>query len=229
MSFRRVMTAAAVSAAAAVIATSSIASAAPAPSPGAIQLTGDRLESALLPVSFFGSGYARYGGIFSSGNQLESTTVYENIAAMSCSAFWGEFSASGYGETSLVTDAIDDVNLPQDYDQIIYQFASPPAASSFYSAEYKKYAKCRAFEEPGDDPAGITQSVITKKVAGHHAFLVSQVVHEPDNPTEYYFLVVTDGADVFIVQALDVSNTDPGDPSPSTVITKLISRVSALR
>jgi hypothetical protein len=213
--------------------------AASAATPGSVQVTGNQLKSALLPASYFGSGYAG-SGAFSTGGHLEPGPALYTPAKLSCADFWGLFDAIGYGETALASGSEQYLSGPLQnldqalyYTQAVYQLPGSRAATALYDAEYAKYAACRSFTVSGGhgQSVHVEQSVSKTHVDGHPAFLVTQneVFSETSGSLKPYMLIAVDGADIFLVQASDPAGKVPASPSDATVIAKLITRVAALR
>jgi hypothetical protein len=152
---------------------------------------------------------------------------------MSCRDFWALLGAAGYGETATASDILVNAKA-QVYRQIVYQFASARAASSFFGQEEAKYPKCRSFAISN---RGVTLRVTVKsmsktRIGGHQAFQVAQTdsfSNLPANPLYSYLSFTVDGADVFIVTAENGRNSPPANPSLSAFTLRLIARVAALR
>lgn len=216
----------------AVLAIFALAPAASAATPGAHQVTGAKLATALVPASSFGHGY-KASPVNDSGNALEPSGVVFNIATMHCNSFWGIFGSIGLGESATASDYVSNTRGSL-YQQIVYQFASGHAASSLYRAAYARYGACRTMTVSFDHNQITTKlrSESKTRVGRLSAFLVIQSeTFSPGHGVTLYSstLFTVDGNDAFIVTALLPSSGTPRSPSETAVITRLISRVAALR
>lgn len=222
----------ALAAATAAMAIFALAPAASAATPGAHQVTGAKLGTALVPASAFGRGYQASARI-SSGNVLEQPRAFHNIATLSCGSFWAIFGTIGLGETATAMDFVNNSRTVAGYQQSVYQFPSARAASSLYKAAYAKYGKCRSMTITNNHSRLFVKlrSESKTRVKGLSAFQVTQTETFSDvtGVTLYSFtLFVVDGDDAFIVDATLPAAGPPRSPSETSVITRLISRVSAL-
>jgi PknH-like extracellular domain len=236
VSFRVKASAAAFTAAACML----LAPTAMAASHGPIQVTGKQLKSALLPASDFPSGYTA-SGEHDSGRSLQHGGVYQ-LPSMSCKQFWLAAGipgiAVGFGQTAYAGDLVgsnsDSVSVFEVFQQSVYQFASTHAASSFFSQLSAKYRLCPSLSE--SDTKGGTlhwtvRSRSTQHIGGHQALQLAET--ETDSsvagvPTPIYVLYTINGTDVYTINTALVTGTSP-QPAESSLILKLIARVSALR
>jgi hypothetical protein len=206
-----------------------------------VQVSGNKLKSALLPASTFGSGF-KLDGTFSTGKSLWHQKARNHVLTMSCADFengglglFGESAAAG--SVSDNQDASADAAFPNVellYEQAVYQFPSIKAASAFYNQAHAKYAKCTSFSEKiADDPASGTldTTLLTMsktKVGKYQAFQLNQGVTISDFPgfsLNLNTLVTVAGTDVFIVTNFSGTN----DPVPASAMLKLVSRAIKLR
>ncbi len=115
----------------------------PKPAP---QVTGVRLQSALLPASAFGDGFTATDRL-NTGNKLWSTRTRIKPSSLSCVNFETYVFVGGFGNTAGAADSVDNPNPAfADYpsvilggDQAVLQFRTAQAAASFYSQAYAKY------------------------------------------------------------------------------------------
>jgi hypothetical protein len=202
------------------------------------QVTGTRLQSALLPASAFGDGFTASDRL-NSGSKLASTRVLIRPSNMNCVGFETYIFVRGFGNTA---GAVDSVNNPNpDFsnypsvvlggDQAVLQFKTAAAATSFYNQAYAKYKQCTSFTEP--DPADnsqlelTVQSLLKTAVGKNKAFQVIQLVDLAGAPALSFYAntaVVLAGANVYTIDDVDGTN----DPIPASLLSNLINRVQAL-
>ncbi len=206
-----------------------------------VQVNGNKLRSALLPASTFGSGF-KTGGSFSTGKSLWHLKAFNHVPTMSCANFenggialFGE--TAGAGSDSENQDASADANFPNiDLldEQTSYQFASAKAAATFYNQARAKYAKCTAFSEKiaGDSEGGTldtTLMTLSKTTVGKfQAFQLNQGVNFSDLPGFSLYLntlVTVEGTDVFIITNFSGTNNAVSTAS----MLKLVNRTMKLR
>jgi len=210
----------------------------PAPPP---QVTGNRLQSALLPGSAFGDGFTA-SDLHSTGRRLLSTRAFLNVPRMSCSNFEAFFYYAGFGNTAGTIGFETNPNpFPAYPNTVLYgaqnvlQFASTKTATSFFGQERAKYSACQSFSEPnpGDtNPGGgrlevTTMSVAKTTISRDQAFVVTQLVDLSEIPGLTFYnntLVVLAGTNVYEFWNLSGTNDEP---SPA-LMAKLISRTQAL-
>jgi hypothetical protein len=202
------------------------------------QVTGSRLQSALLPASAFGDGFTT-SNRHNSGSTLRSTQAVIRPSNLSCANFETYAYLSGFGNTA---GALDSVTNPSpsfsDFpsvilggDQYVLQFSSTGAAQSFYNRAYARYKQCSAFNEP--DPADqthvelTTQSLSSTTIGTHSAFqLIQHADFAAFSSFDFYEVtaVVLAGTNVYTVDDVDGTN----DPISASLLGNLISRVQAL-
>ena len=202
------------------------------------QVTGTRLQSALLPASAFGDGFA-VAQRLNTGNKLWSTNARIKPSSLSCQTFETYIFVGGFGDTAGATEGVDNPNPAfADYpnivlagDQAVLQFKTTQAAASFYNQAYARYKQCSAFTE--SDPADnlrfelTTQSLSKTTIGKNKAFQLSQYVDISSLPVANFYqntTVVLAGTNVYTVDDLNGTN----DPIPAALVGKLISRVQAL-
>lgn len=218
--------------------------AAQASSPGAVQVTGTRLLSALVPAAAFGSGAVTETST-TSGSHLKHGSTGDQISTESCYDFSVFFQNEGIsGETAWASGlALPDNSNPDDivasYAQAVHQFASSRAARLYYGEVESKFSKCRSFTLPDiHNPVHETLRYLTTTyIDGQQAFRAAQLgTFTGPGPESYlvqYELIAVDGTDVFITeftaQTTSRTNTPPNHPALDVIAGELIARVSALR
>jgi hypothetical protein len=208
----------------------------PKPAP---QVTGVRLQSALLPASAFGDGFTATDRL-NTGNKLLSTRTRIKPSSLSCVNFETYVFVGGFGNTAGAADSVGNPNPAfADYpsvilggDQAVLQFSTTQAAASFYSQAYAKYKQCSYFTE--SDPADTsiqfelsTQSLSKTTIGRNKAFQVIQLVDLSAAPTLSFYAntaVVLAGTNVYTID--DVNGTN--DPISASLPGNLIKRVQAL-
>ena len=202
------------------------------------QVTGARLQTALLPASAFGSGFTTFNR-HNSGSTLRSSQAVIRPSNLSCVNFETYAFLAGFGNTAGALDSINNPNPDfSDYpsvilggDQYVLQFSSAGAAQSFYNRAYARYGQCSAFNEP--DPADqthvelTTQSLSSTTIGNHKAFqLIQQADFAAFSGFDFYEVtaVVLAGTNVYTID--DVNGTN--DPISASLLGNLISRVQAL-
>ncbi len=202
------------------------------------QVTGVRLQSALLPASAFGGGFTTFNR-HNSGSTLRSTQAVIRPSSLSCAKFEEYNYVAGFGNTAGAVDSIlnpnpaigDYPNVILGDDQAVLQFNSAGAAASFYNRAYARYKQCSAFTEPlPADHTTVeltTQSLSNTAIGNHKAF---QLIQHADLASfarfDFYVVtaVVLAGTNVYTVD--DVNGTN--DPISASLLGRLISRVQAL-
>lgn len=203
------------------------------------QVSGSRLQKALLPGSSFGSDFT-ISSRLNTGSRLLGTRAILHVSGMKCGAFEDFDYVSGFGNTAGALDQYDNPSPFATYPntvlygfQDVVQFASTSAATSFFTASLSKYVACHSFSEPdpGDkSPGGGTYQVNTLSiskitVSGDHAFAGNQTLAESEASgiTLYInVLIAVSGTNVYSLW--DVSGTND-QPTP---MSKLIHQVQAL-
>lgn len=232
MSFRSKVSAIAITAAACMV----FAPAAMASS-GPVQVTGKQLKSALLPGSDFLAGYKAVAED-DSGTKLEHITLFK-LPSMSCKDFWLFIgTVGGFGDTAFAGDLIEtkstSVKVFEIFNQIVYQFASTHAATSFYSQLNAKYRSCRTVTSSDGQGGSLRQTVRSqskRRVGGHQAvqLVESQSDSKFGGPAVLsYVLWTIDGADIYMISTTPLSISSP-KPAQASLTLKLIARVSHLR
>lgn len=206
-----------------------------------VQVSGNRLRSALLPASTFGSGF-KLDGSFSTGKSLLHLKALNHVPTMSCADFenggiglFGETAGAGSdSDNEDASAAADFPNVELLYEQTSYQFPSAKAATTFYNQAHAKYAKCTAFSEKisGDPESGTLDTTLLTmsktKVGKFQAFQLNQGVNLSDLPgfsLDLNTLVTVEGTDVFIITNFSGTN----DAVSTASMLKLVNRTKKLR
>jgi hypothetical protein len=202
------------------------------------QVTGTRLQSALLSASAFGSGF-QVADHLNTGGKLLSTKAVIKPSSLSCSTFETFIFIGGFGNTAGAVDGVDNPNPAfADYpslvlagDQAVLQFKTAQAAASFYNQAYTRYKQCSAFTET--DPTIdlslelTTQSLSSTTINKNKAFQLIQYVDIASLPVANFYqntAFVLSGTNVYTID--DVNGTN--DPISASLLGNLIKRVQAL-
>jgi hypothetical protein len=218
-------------AAAALTATVSfIGPAAQASSRTGAQLTGTQLAAALLPVSYFPSGYQK-GPSQNSGNRLEHGRARYSLTTMSCKELFTYPPLTGYGETAAAIDYVTGqasatTLVVPTYFQGVYQFASSAGAAAYFQADYESYLRCwsGSVTQSHTTWSWVTQSVTKGHFDGNRAFYAHLTVKFSGSPASHSDQeIVLAGPDVFTVAASGVKV--PTRPEATAVMASMIARV----
>jgi hypothetical protein len=205
-------------------------------SAAAPQVTGARLQSALLPVSAFGDGFTVRDRL-NTGKSLWSTRASIKPSGLSCATFETYIFVGGFGDTAGATEDFQNPNpayadypsVVLDGDQTVIQFKTAQAAASFYNRAYARYNQCHAFTE-SDSSIQLeltNQSLSKTTIAGHTAFQLIQYVDLSAVPALNFYAnttVVLAGTNVYTID--DVNGTN--DPISTSLLSDLIDRIQAL-
>ena len=209
------------------------APAAQASGPPGAQLTGTQLAAALVPASYFPSGYEKIPGQ-NSGSRLEHGPARYNLNTMSCKKLVINPPLTGYGETAAAVGYVADsvpattgITVLPTYVQVVYQFASPAAAAAYFQADSaSSYLRCRSGSATVSHITitWSTQSVTKGHFDGHRAFYAHVTTTFSDHSVSHgYVQIVLVGTDVFTVIA--AGPKVPDRPAPAAVLAALIARV----
>jgi hypothetical protein len=200
------------------------------------QVTGSRLQSALLPVSDFGDGFT-VAGQLNTGNRLWSTRALIKPSSLSCIDFEEYIFVGGFGDTAGATDGFvnqspafaDYPNIVLAGDQAVLQFKSTQAATSFYNQAFARYNQCSAFTESFTDyQLELTNQSLSKTTIDKHAaFQLIQYVDVSSEPAVNFYentAVVLNGTNVYTIDDLNGTN----DPISASLLSDLVNRVQAL-
>ncbi len=202
------------------------------------QVTGARLQSALLPASAFGDGFT-VADQLNTGDALLPAVALFGPSDVPCNLFQTATFVVGFGNTAGATDGVtnpqpvagDYPNVVLSADQGVLQFQTIQAAASFYSQAYAAYKQCSAFTEslPADNLQLelTTQSLSSTAIGSNEAFQLIQYVDVASQPSVNFYqstAVVLSGTNVYTIDDLDGTN----DPISASLLGNLISRVQAL-
>lgn len=218
--------------AACALAGASIAASA-SPPPGPPQLTGTHLASALLPATAFPHGYS-VTGRSSSGRHLETGAARYHLGVMTCGRFAATTGRTGFGETAAASD--DRARLfggfssgsGESFRQMVYQFANPGAARTYFRGLQAIAGKCGAWRLAG---TGSESGLLSSAWAGAdgETFQVGASVSTQASEAQEQSVVVLNGADVIEVDAASVNRGLPASPALDALAHQLIVRVRAAR
>ena len=202
------------------------------------QVTGVRLQSALLPASAFRDGFTVTQRL-NTGKKLWPARAWIKPSSLSCVNFETYFYVGGFGNTAGAAGSVNNPNPAfADYpslilggDQAVLQFKTAQAAASFYDKAYARYKQCSYFTE-SDAADNIQleltiQSLSRTTIGKHQAFQVIQYVDLSAVPALSFYAntaVVLAGTNVYTVD--DVNGTN--DPISASLLGHLINRVQAL-
>ena len=197
------------------------------------QVSGQRLASALLPVSAFGNDL-HFENALNSGPKLTTTKAKDHVSSMSCANFEDYFNISKFGDTAAAWVNYSNNDWYSQYPnsvaygvELVRQFATDAAAATFYGQTRAKYVACQSFTEPVFSITGtVTSSSVTNtKVSGDKAFVVIQPLTLPGyDPVYYNWLFVLAGTNVYYFSDVAGTNDEPS----TALMTKLIHQVQAL-
>ena len=202
------------------------------------QVTGTRLQSALLPASAFGDGFT-VAYHFNTGNTLLPAVALLGPSDLPCSLFQPSVLVVGFGNTAGAANGVTNPHpAPGDYPNVVLganqgvlQFRTVQAAASFYSQAYTEYKQCSAYTEPlPPDNLQLeltTQSLSSITIDNNEAFQLIQYVDVASHSSVSFYqstAVVLSGADVYAIDDLDGTN----DPISASLLGNLINRVQAL-
>ena len=192
------------------------------------QLTGTELESVLLPVADFPSGFtAASTGPVTSGGTLTSAAALYPVATVSCSVFVQHLGSTGFGETAMAADSV--VGTSQAYDQVIYQFATASAASAFVSGVQSLAGRCPSFTAPASSGTATfsLKAAPGASVAGNPTVELLQTATVSGTALTLDTEFLASGVDVFAVSAVGFSTTPPASPAKEAIIYNLMKRQAA--
>jgi hypothetical protein len=212
------------------------------PSP-VTQVSGAKLQTALLPASDFGSGYTS-SNAQNTGNSLWSSHGSLSVSGTPCDAFVDSPYLVGYGDTAATANLVSQPESGSSNPdavllafQGVAQFASSQSAGSFYGQSLAKYTSCQSFSDSSSDGSGGTvtltitvQSTANTSVDKYQAFEVSQSAEISDsssdiNGTIYLnTTVVNAGTNIYLLTEWNQSN----DGVASWLLTSMINRAQAL-
>jgi hypothetical protein len=193
------------------------------------QLTGDQLESVLLPQSDFPAGFATPStGLVSSGGTLTSGPATYNLATISCATFVQHFGTTGFGESAMVSGSAADVG--QAYDELIYQFATASQATAFASGVRSLAARCGSFTAAANGESGkfSLRATAGTPVGGHPTVELLQTGTLGGSKLVVDTLLCASGVDVFGASGVGVGgDAAPAQLTKETIVYQLMQRQAA--
>jgi hypothetical protein len=194
------------------------------------QLTGTQLESVLLPLTDFPGGFSTpTTGPITSGGSLATAPATYNLATVSCATFVQHLGTTGFGETALVSGGVSDAG--QAYDQVIYQFATAPAATAFVSGVQALAGRCGSFTVKANGETGTfsLRAAAAPPVGGHPAVQLLETGMLGNSKVTLNMLLLASGVDVFAASGVGVvGNAAPAVPAPATIVYELMKRQEAV-
>ena len=194
------------------------------------QLTGTQLESALLPATDFPAGFAApSSGPITSGGSLTSGPATYNLATISCATFIQHLGTVGFGETAMVSGSF--AASGQAYDQLVYQFGTPSAASAFVAGVRSLAGRCGSFTATANGSAGTFSLRATPgtPVGGHPALELQQTGTLGTSKLVLDTLLCASGVDVFAASGVGVGAAAPPVlPAKETIVYNLMKRQAAV-
>jgi hypothetical protein len=205
------------------------------------QITGSRLAKGLLPSSTFGSGLTNLGSA-NTGHRLSSTHARQSPSSLSCGTFANIVYDSGWGNTAGAFASYHNPNWYTEWPftqyslgEVVVQFATAHAASTFYNQAYAKYAACRSFSvanptdtTPGGGSYDVSDTSTGKTSVGGHPAFVNSELWAPSNASgnsDYIdTLYAVSGTDVYELWEVSGTNDEPS----AKIMTSLIHRVRGL-
>lgn len=206
-------------------------SAAASSSSGLPQLTGTKLAALLLPASDLPSGFApSQGAATDSGASLTTAAAKFPVASLSCNDLVNDFGQAGFGESAMAFNSLANSTSGEIFEDTVYQFATPAAASAFYSGLKAKWPACGSFAASDSSGDSGNLTVANLSVAGglgQQDFGFTMKGTSSGTNIAEGTTVVLDGADVYAVCTAAQGTTLPTDLDATTLTQKLLSSVAA--
>jgi len=194
------------------------------------QLTGTQLESVLLPASDFPAGYATpTSGPVTSGDSLSSGAATYDLATISCATFIEHLGAVGFGETAMVSGSV--TALYQAFDELIYQFATAPEASSFVSGIQRLAGRCGSFTVTANGQSGTfsLKASTGTPVGGHPTVNLEETGKLGGSKVNLDLLLCASGVDAFAAGGVGASGSAaPAVPAKEAIVYNLMKRQLAV-
>jgi hypothetical protein len=193
------------------------------------QLTGTQLQTVLLPQSFFPAGFTlSSSSAVSSGGALLSAPAQYNLATVDCATFVNHFGNTGFGETALA--AVSAVGQSQAFDQVIYQFGSPAAATAFVAGITSAADRCGSFTATSNGATGTfsLKAVSGPAVGGHPSVELTQAGVLNHSQLTIDTVLSASGVDVFAGSAVGLGASAPASLAPATIVYNLMKRQAAV-
>ena len=198
------------------------------------QLTGTQLKSALLTTTDAGSGFAASASSETdSGGALTTAAAKYKPATLSCADLLNQMGQSGFGESAMADDTLENDTSGELLNQVVYQFSSATAANVFFTSLEAKWNSCGSFTETDTSSGTTTTGKVSITAAsapsglGDMAFANTMSATESSTTMNGTNLAVLKGSDVFILGPDKVGGGQPTDLSAQTLMQKLMSNVAA--
>jgi len=188
------------------------------------QLTGSQVASALLPPGAFGTGYAAEKDTArNSGPHLETAGSRYRLATLGCNAFEADYTRTGFGETAMATNSVDNPDGVPAYGQIVYEFRTGSAAAGFLGGLREIGGRCGSFNR-GDGARIQLRIVPVASVGGHPAFWLDETITLSGYTSRVDSLLTAAGTDVFGIASIGLVSAPPTKPAPAALLARLIAR-----
>jgi hypothetical protein len=196
----------------------------------AAQLTGTKLAALLLPASDLPSGFAvSQGAAVDSGASLATGAAKYAIASISCNDLVNDFGQTGFGESAMAFNVLANPTSGEVFEEAVYQFATPTAASTFYTGLKTKWLSCGKFAATdGDgDTGNLTVAAASAPSGlGQEDFGFTMKGSSSGSALAEGNTIVLDGADIYAASTGKQSSTLPTDLDQTALTQKLISSVT---
>lgn len=192
------------------------------------QLTGTDLESVLLPASFFPAGFtAPSSGPVTSGGSLLSAAATYNLATVPCATFVERLGETGFGETALAAVSLS--GSTQVYGELVYQFASPAAATAFVAGIKALAGRCGSFPVTSSGQTGTysLRAADGAALGGHPTLILGETGSAAGTRLIISTLFSASGVDVFGASAVGIDSGAPAVPAAATIVYNLMKRQAA--
>jgi hypothetical protein len=205
------------------------------------QVTGSRLAEALLPASAIGADF-KSASPSDTGGKLLSTRILQTPGSLSCGSFVNNPYYKYWGNTAGAATAYFNSNWIGTWPfsrysvgQVVVQFATDNAASTYFNRAYAKFVACGSFfvpnpsdNAPGGGSYNVSDNGTSKtSVSGHQAFELSEAWVPSENSRITYYIGVlyaVSGTNVYYLYEIIGTNDVPS----SGLMSQLIDRVQAL-
>lgn len=192
------------------------------------QLTGTQLTTVLLPQSYFPAGFTpSASSAVTSGASLSSSPPRYELGSVSCANFVNHLGNTGFGETAMAADSF--AGKGQDFDQLVYQFGSAAAASSFLAGIEAVAGRCHSFTATDNGATGTfsLRASPAPPVAGHPSVELIQSGSIRGSSLTLDTLFTASGVDVFAGATVGLGTTAPAGLAKQTIIYYLMKRQAA--
>jgi hypothetical protein len=193
------------------------------------QLTGTDLESVLLPTSFFPAGFTApsAGPVTSGATVIKGAAATYQLATVSCATFVEQLGADGWGESALA--AVSLTGKSQVYGELIYQFATPAAASAFVSGIQALAGRCGSFKVTSSGQTGTysLKAAAGAAVGGHPTVSLAETGSTAGTKLIINTLFSASGVDAFAASAVGIDAGAPSVPAGATIVYNLMKRQAA--